>query len=137
MPAAALAPPAAPPEGAEPSPPAEAAPGAVALAQPPEPPVRPGTGETEVKPAVPVTLNVPANVRVRDRSSFIIGKTVYRLATTDGLGINTRCSVEKGKGCFWRPMRSLKVAIAGATLFCRPATGGAWTCSKKQAAAQR
>jgi hypothetical protein len=73
-------------------------------------------------------------VQIRDRSSFMIGTTLYRLASTDGLGVNTHCAPEKGKGCFWRPMRSLKVAIAGSTLICRPAGGGAWSCSKKQGA---
>jgi len=120
------------PPGAAPSGPVAMASADVAV-----PPVRPGAdaaGQPAAKPDVPVTLNVPKTVEIRDRSSFMIGKTLYRLASTDGLGVNTHCTPEKGKGCYWRPMRSLKVAIAGSTLICRPAGGGAWSCSKKQGA---
>lgn len=78
-----------------------------------------------------VTISVPRDVKVRDKATFLIGKTVYRLASIEGIvqdpcGSRTRCKR--------RPMRSLKQSIAGASLVCSTSAGGGFTvlagCSK-------
>ena len=71
------------------------------------------------------TVKVPANVRVKDATSFVVDNRRYQLASTEGLGVNTKCVQQANGRCIRRPMRSLKEAIAGRTLQCRPASDGA------------
>ena len=75
-------------------------------------------------PGAPFALKVPANVRIRSGTSFAFDSRDYQLASLEGLGVNERCTPEKGGRCIRHPMRSLREAIAGRTLQCRAAVDG-------------
>jgi hypothetical protein len=79
-----------------------------------------------------ITISIPKDVRVRDRATFLVGKTVYRFASLEGI-VKDPCG--KSRRCMRRPMRSLKQSIAGASLRCKPTSSANFTlladCSKQ------
>jgi hypothetical protein len=96
----------------------------------PQPPPKPDAPEAE-----PLTLKVPTSVRVRSGSSFSIGSASYRLTDVESIAVD---SCKRGaRGCRRQPMRTLRQAIAGATLKCSASTSGASTvlseCTKIKA----
>jgi hypothetical protein len=92
-------------------------------------------GKNEQPDAEPLTLKVPSSVRVRSGSTFTIGSASYRLKDVDSIAPD---SCKRGsRGCKRHPMRTLRQAIAGATLKCSASTSGSSTilseCSKIKA----
>ena len=82
-----------------------------------------------------LTLKVPSSVRVRSGSSFSIGSASYRLQGVESIASD---SCKRGvRGCTRRPVRTLRQAIAGATLKCAASKDGSSTllsdCTKIKA----
>jgi hypothetical protein len=65
-----------------------------------------------------LTIKVPAGARIRSETEFEIGNDVYRLASTEGLGLDTSCEKSPDGRCVFHPRAALKKAILGATLSC-------------------
>jgi hypothetical protein len=107
---------------------------------PEQPQPRPKTAknersENERPDTDPLTLKVPSSVRVRSGSTFTIGSESYRLKNVDSIATD---SCRRGsRGCKRHPMRTLRQAIAGATLKCSASTSGSSTilseCTKVKA----
>jgi hypothetical protein len=111
----------------------------------PQPPPKPDKREADLPKAdlpkadLPkaeaLTLKVPTGVRVRSGSSFTIGPASYRLTDVESIAAE---SCKRGaRGCRRQPMRTLRQAIAGATLKCSASTSGSSTvlsdCTKIKA----
>lgn len=94
----------------------------------PEPPQR--------RKAEALSLKVPGSVRIRSGSTFTIGSDTYRIE--DPETVTAESCKRRSRGCTRRPMRSLKQAIAGATLQCTSSKDGGTIllsdCSKTKAA---
>jgi hypothetical protein len=86
-----------------------------------------------------VTIKVAGNARIRDRSTFIIGKDVYRLADAESVAVEP-CK-RGARGCMRHPMRSLRRGILGATLTCKSLDKGPYTllsdCTRRGLAVSR
>jgi hypothetical protein len=102
----------------------------------PRPKKEPPKVEPKAEPkAEPLTLKVPSSVRVRSGSTFSIGSASYRLKDVDSIASD---SCKRGsRSCKRHPMRTLRQAIAGATLKCSAVTSGSSTilaeCAKIKA----